>query len=67
MLYDVHVSFLSVIRYLSCKVVTDTCCPQGSSIPPGVDVSIQHVVQDSSFYMYMYIQVSLAIYVCLSR
>ena len=27
-------------RYLDCKVVTDTCYPQGSSVPSGVDVSV---------------------------
>ena len=42
-------SFISPKRCLSCKVVTETCCPQGSSIPPGMDVSLH-----MHMYMYMY-------------
>ena len=52
-------------RYLDCKVVTDTCYPQGSSVPSGVDVSVHVCVTLlASFFlpshlsfknMYMYI------------
>ena len=31
-------------RYLDCKLVTETCCPHGMSIPPGVKVSLLHTV-----------------------